>query len=192
MSPEKPPPGRSTPGRARSSAESPPRPLQRPALLALHPRRVVVAQEMQKSVDGQNLELALQGVAERQAVSPGYLRGDDDVAQMEPAVGLPGGEGKAQDVGRLVFLAEPPVETADAIPSDERQADLDLAQPVSPDKPLQEPFMLHCPDLVPALPVEDGDHFPFSCGAWPPPRGIRARMRFRGRSPGGGGSIRES
>ncbi len=56
-------------------------------LLALDAGGTVVAEEVEETVDGEQAELPVEAVALSPALALGHGHGDDDVAQVEPAVG---------------------------------------------------------------------------------------------------------
>ena len=117
---------------------------------------------MEKAVEDENLDLAVEAVPVLAGLAFRNRDGEDDVAEIVLAVRSPGADGEAQDVGRLVFLPEGPVESPDGLKSDEDDGDLRLAEAGALLQPLNQ-----FPDLGPvegvfALAV---DYF-YHCFSW--------------------------
>src|SRR5665647_3297880 len=147
--------------------------------LLLDAGEMVVAEEVEEPVDGQQAELVVEAVALRPGLAEGERYGDNDIAQVELAVGPLLAEREAQDVGRAVLLHELAVERLDGPFAREGQADLGLDQPVARRELPKEALKRLDPDLVFSLAVEDGDHGSFCCLLYtsPSPRdGLLSRM----------------
>src|SRR3990170_8001549 len=91
-----------------SDAELPPQTILDPPHLAVV-GLVIVAQEMEKAVEGEDLELPWEGRPEAARLALGRLHRDDDVPEVAPGAALPG-RPEGEHVRRLVEPAEIPVQ----------------------------------------------------------------------------------